>query len=91
MTRPRAAISGLIAAGVALGAGELSAGLVQSWTSPVRAVAEVVIDRSPSSVTRFGIETFGTNDKLALIVGIVVILALLAPVVGIVARRRPLV
>lgn len=91
MSRARAAVSGLIAAGVALGAGELVSGLVQTWASPVRAVAEVVIDRSPSSVTRFGIETFGTNDKLALIVGIVVILALLAPVVGIVARRRPIV
>lgn len=89
--RLRAALSGLIAAAVALGAGELAAGFVQSWASPVQAVAEVVIDRSPSSVTRFGIETFGSNDKLALVVGIVVILAVLAPVVGLAARRRPYV
>ena len=64
--------------------------MVQGWRSPIEAVAESVIDRSPSSVTRFGIRTFGTNDKVALIVGIVIILAIAAPLLGLAARRRPL-
>ena len=85
----RAALSGVAAAGLALGAGELAAGLVRSWRSPIVAVADVVIDRSPPSVTKFGIETFGDNDKVALIVGTLVILAIASVVVGIVARRRP--
>ncbi len=79
------------AAVAAIGVGELAAGLVQGWRSPIEAVAESVIDRSPSSVTRFGIRTFGTNDKVALIVGIVMILAIAAPLLGLAARRRPLV
>ena len=87
--RLRAATTVLVAAGVALGAGELTAGLVQSWRSPIEAVAETFIDRSPSAITRFGIETFGTNDKLALIVGILLVTALLAPLLGVLGRRRP--
>ncbi|MFP5579255.1 MAG: molybdopterin-dependent oxidoreductase [Acidimicrobiia bacterium] len=86
-----AALWATAAAVVAVGAGELVAGVVQSWRSPIEAVAESVIDRSPSAVTRFGIRTFGTNDKLALIVGIVIILAIAAPLLGLAARRRPLV
>jgi DMSO/TMAO reductase YedYZ molybdopterin-dependent catalytic subunit len=85
-----AALWAVAAAVVALGVGELAAGLVQGWRSPIEAVAESVIDRSPSSVTRFGIRTFGTNDKVALIVGILLILAVAAPLLGIAARRRPL-
>ena len=85
-----AALWASAAAVVALGVGEMAAGLVQRWRSPIEAVAESVIDRSPSAVTRFGIETFGTNDKVALIVGILVIIAIAAPLLGIAARRRPL-
>jgi hypothetical protein len=84
-----AALWATAAAVVALGVGELAAGLVQGWRSPIEAVAESVIDRSPSAVTRFGIRTFGTNDKVALIVGILVIIAIAAPLLGVVARRRP--
>ncbi len=86
-----AALWATAAAIVAIGVGELAAGIVQGWRSPIEAVAESVIDRSPSAVTRFGIRTFGTNDKVALIVGIVVLLAIAAPLLGLAARRRPLV
>ncbi|MGK2928132.1 MAG: molybdopterin-dependent oxidoreductase [Acidimicrobiales bacterium] len=85
----RAGTSFLVAAATALAAGELASAAVQHWRSPVQAVAETVIDRSPSSITRFGIETFGTNDKLALVIGILVVTALLAPALGVVARNRP--
>ena len=75
---------------LALGAGELVAGLASSLRSPVEAVATEVIDRAPRPVERFAIETFGTNDKLALIVGTLAITAVLGVVLGGVARRRPL-
>jgi len=88
-TRGRAAGALVVAAVVAVGAGELAAGLVDTWRSPVEAVAESVIDRSPAPVTRFGIRTFGTNDKVALVVGILVLLAIAAPLVGLASRRRP--
>ena len=86
-----AAASGLVAAALGLGAGELVAGFARSLRSPVEAVANSVIDRSPQSVTKFGIETFGSNDKLALVVSILLILALAAPLVGVLSRRRPVV
>ena len=50
-----AALWSTAAAVVALGVGELAASMVQGWRSPVEAVAESVIDRSPAAVTRFGI------------------------------------
>lgn len=88
-SRLHAAVVLTVAAVVAVGTGELGAGLVQAWRSPVEAVAESVIDRSPSSMTRFGIRTFGTNDKLALVIGILLILAVVAPLLGGASRRRP--
>jgi len=83
-----AALAGLVAAGLALGAGELVAGIDARMASPVEAVAREVIDRAPSSVERFAIETFGTNDKLALVVGTLALAAVLGAVLGVVARRR---
>lgn len=85
------AVTGLIAAAAALGAAELAAGLVRRWKSPVEAVAEYVIDEAPRSVTKFGIRVFGGNDKLALVVGVLVTLAIIAIVVGLLSRRRPAV
>ncbi|MBL8777568.1 MAG: molybdopterin-dependent oxidoreductase [Acidimicrobiales bacterium] len=87
--RLRCAASGLLAAAVGLGAAELTTGLVRSWRSPVEVVAEVVIDKAPSSVTRFGIEVFGKNDKLALIIGILAALTVISLVVGLLSCRRP--
>jgi DMSO/TMAO reductase YedYZ molybdopterin-dependent catalytic subunit len=86
---PAAALAGLVAAGVALGAGELIAGVDDRLASPVEAVAGEVIDRVPRSVERFAIETFGTNDKLALVVGILALSAVFGIILGVVSRRRP--
>ena len=85
------ALSGLVAAGVGLGIAELSTSLNRAWRSPVEVVAEVVIDKAPSSVTKFGIELFGTNDKLALVIGILVTLTIIGLVIGLASRRRPIV
>jgi DMSO/TMAO reductase YedYZ molybdopterin-dependent catalytic subunit len=86
---PAAALAGLVSAGVALGAGELIAGVDDGLASPVEAVAGEVINRVPRSVERFAIETFGSNDKLALVVGILAFSAVFGVVLGVVSRRRP--
>jgi DMSO/TMAO reductase YedYZ molybdopterin-dependent catalytic subunit len=86
---PAAALAGLVSAGVALGAGELIAGVDDGLASPVEAVAGEVINRVPRSVERFAIETFGSNDKLALVVGILAFSAVFGIVLGVVSRRRP--
>jgi DMSO/TMAO reductase YedYZ molybdopterin-dependent catalytic subunit len=89
--RTFAVITGLVAAGVALGVAELLAGLDRTWRSPVLDVGDRLIDAAPPFVKEFAIETFGTNDKPALLVGIGVFLAFYAAVVGVVALRHRLV
>lgn len=84
------ALVGLTAAGVALGVAELVAGLNRTWKSPVLDVGDRVIDRVPVFVKDFAIETFGTKDKPALLLGIGAVLALYAMVLGALAVRRRL-
>ena len=83
-----AALSGLLAAAAALAAGELAAGLVPDGRSPVITVGDRVIDLVPPPVKDFAISTFGTADKPALVVGILVLTALLGTVLGLAAVRR---
>lgn len=79
----------MVGAGVALGVGELVAGFDGRFTSPVESVATRTIDSVPLSVERFAIETFGKDDKLVLVVGILAVSAVLGAVLGILARRWP--
>jgi DMSO/TMAO reductase YedYZ molybdopterin-dependent catalytic subunit len=80
--------TGLITAAVALGVGQLVAGLTGSVGSPVVAVGGAAVDLSPPPVKDFAISTFGSNDKTALVTGILVVLAVFAGVIGIAAVRR---
>ena len=70
--RMAGAATGLLAGAAALATGELFGGFVAKWQSPVVSVAEAVIDSVPRSVKDFAIETFGEDDKIALVVGILV-------------------
>lgn len=88
-SRGRAAVAGVVAAAVALGAGELVVGAVGvDDPSLVSAVGSEFIDRIGASIKDLAIELFGTNDKLALVVGIVVVSLLLGAGLGVLARRR---
>jgi len=86
--RLAAGTAGLASAALALGTGELVAGIDDRLRSPVEAVASEVIDRAPRPVERFAIETFGTNDKLALVIGVVTLSGVLGVALGLLARRR---
>ena len=85
--RVLAALAGLLAAGVALGVAELVAGLVGPASSPVIAVGDTVITFVPEPVKQFAIRTFGENDKIALVVGTLVVVALYALLIGLVSLR----
>ena len=89
--RLAATSSGLLAGAAALATGELVAGFVAKWQSPVVSVAEAVIDAVPRSVKEFAIETFGENDKIALVVGILFFSIVFAAILGLLGRRRPLI
>jgi DMSO/TMAO reductase YedYZ molybdopterin-dependent catalytic subunit len=55
---------------------------ITNVVSPIDAVGSEVIDRAPRWVKEFAIRTFGTNDKIALRVGIFVLLAWAATLLG---------
>src|SRR5271166_832957 len=80
--------AGVLAAAVAIGAGQLAAGLTIPQSSPVLAVGQAAIDLTPLPVKNFAISAFGSHDKTVLLGGILVVLALYAAVVGMVAVRR---
>ena len=82
------AAAGVLTAAVAMGVGQLAAGLTVAQSSPVLSVGQAAIDLTPLPVKDFAISTFGANDKTALLVGILVILAAFAAVIGILAVRR---
>ena len=68
--------------------GQFVAGLTGSVGSPVVAVGSASIDLTPPPVKDFAISTFGSNDKSALVTGILVLLAVFAAVIGVAAMRR---
>jgi DMSO/TMAO reductase YedYZ molybdopterin-dependent catalytic subunit len=80
---------GLLSAGAALGAAELAAGIIGGGSSPIIAVGEAVIDATPEWLKTFAIRTFGSNDKLALLIGIGLVMTIAAVVIGMLSVRRP--
>ena len=80
---------GLLSAAVAIGIAQLTAGMIGGASSPILAVGSTAIDATPEWLKSFAIRTFGSNDKLALLSGIDVLLVIAAVVLGIAALRRP--
>ena len=84
----RPALAGLIAAGVSFGITEIFAALISGGPSLIIAVGSGVIDLSPKFAKDFAIAVFGVNDKLALLISIVVIGLGLGALVGVAATRK---
>ena len=83
-----AAAAGLVAVGTAVVLGELMASLVSPTVSPVTAVGGAVIDTVPPGVKEWVISVFGTADKVALLVGMALVIAALAALAGVLEVRR---
>jgi DMSO/TMAO reductase YedYZ molybdopterin-dependent catalytic subunit len=81
-------VAGIAAAGVGLGLSELVAAFLPGATSLVAAIGQVVIDRQPPGAKDFVVSLFGTNDKLALEIVVVLAALVFGGVLGIVAVRR---
>lgn len=83
-------LGGIAAAVIGLGFAEVVATTSRAFQSPVVDVADRVVDGVPNAVKDLAIAWFGTNDKIALLIGIGTILTLYAAVVGVLAlRHRP--
>jgi DMSO/TMAO reductase YedYZ molybdopterin-dependent catalytic subunit len=84
------AMVGFLSLAAGLVTGEVLAGWQDSWRSPVVSVGDRVVDGVPRPVKNWAIDTFGTNDKVVLITGTVLILMAAACVLGVLAVRRSL-
>lgn len=84
-----AALAGAAAAVLGAGIGELAAALFAPASSPFAVIGGAIIDAAPPWGKDLAIALFGTNDKIALLTGIGIVLVLLAGLAGIVQRRRP--
>ncbi|KJL41811.1 MULTISPECIES: molybdopterin-dependent oxidoreductase [Microbacterium] len=81
--------AGAASAVLGAGVGELVAALVAPSSSPFSVVGGVLIDLAPPWAKDAAISLFGTADKLALLVGIALVLLVAAAGVGILELRRP--
>jgi len=80
-------VLGLVATGAGLAAAELVVGLFERTSSPVVPVGQVFIDWVPKPLKDWAIEAFGTNDKVVLVVGALVVLLGIGIGVGVLAMR----
>jgi DMSO/TMAO reductase YedYZ molybdopterin-dependent catalytic subunit len=78
---------GLVATGSGLAAAEVVVGLAEGSASPVVPVGQVFIDWVPKPLKDWAIEQFGTNDKVVLVSGALIVVVLLGVTVGIMALR----
>jgi DMSO/TMAO reductase YedYZ molybdopterin-dependent catalytic subunit len=82
-------LAGIVAAGVALGMTELVTGLAGAGhPSLITAVGSWFIDLTAGGLKDLAVTMFGTNDKAALIIGIVVVCLLIGAAAGRQAIRR---
>ncbi|MFG1678359.1 molybdopterin-dependent oxidoreductase [Micromonospora sp. NPDC049282] len=88
ISRRHAALSGVVAAVVALGVAEPVAVLTGPRSAPLIAVGGLVVDLVPEPLKQFAIDVFGRYDKIALLVGTALLLAGFAALLGLAAARR---
>jgi DMSO/TMAO reductase YedYZ molybdopterin-dependent catalytic subunit len=81
-----AAVAGIVAGGVALGATELLAGLVAGAPSVVLEIGSFLISLQPPGAKQIVVDLFGTADKLALNVAIVIGALVIAALLGVLGR-----
>jgi DMSO/TMAO reductase YedYZ molybdopterin-dependent catalytic subunit len=81
------AVTGFLAAAVAIGVATLAAAFVRPQASPIIAVGGAFIDRTPPALKNFAVQRFGENDKTMLLLGMYVTIAFLAMAIGVLSRR----
>lgn len=83
----RALAAGLLSAGLLFASAEVLSTFVSTRSSPLTSVGSTFIDFTPAWMKNFAIDTFGTNDKLVLLLSMGVVVAVLAALAGLCARR----
>ena len=80
----------MVSAAVTLAVAHLLAAFLEPGAEPLGAVGDAFIDLTPGWLKDAAIALFGVNDKTALLVGMVIVIAVLAAAAGRLARRAPL-
>ncbi len=88
-TRWAAAGAGVAAAVLGAGLGELTAAIIAPGASPFAAIGATLIDFAPPWAKDAAIALFGTNDKIALLVGIAIVLVGVAAIAGLIELKWP--
>jgi hypothetical protein len=81
------AVTELLATGVVLGVSTLAAAVLKSAISPVGAMAAVFADRTPTALRNAVAHQFGAQGRAVLLLGMYVTVAVVAVVIGTLARR----
>jgi hypothetical protein len=81
------AVTGVLAAAVAIGVSTLAAGFVRPQASPMAALGSVFIDRTPTALKNAALHHFGTHGRTALLLGMYAAIAVLALGIGVLARH----
>ncbi len=81
-------LAGVISAGILFGVAQLLAAFFSPVSAPLTSLGSTFIDFTPGWLKDFAIATFGTNDKLVLLISMGIVAALLAAAAGVVARKN---
>ena len=81
------AVTGFLAAAVAIGVSTLAAGFVRPQASPMSALGSVFIDRMPAALKNAAVQHFGTHGRTVLLLGMYAAIAVLAVGIGVLARH----
>jgi hypothetical protein len=82
------AVTELLAIGVVLGVSTLAAAVLESAISPVGAMAAVFAGRTPAALRNAVVHHFGAQGRTVLLVGMYITFAVVAVVIGTLARRN---
>jgi DMSO/TMAO reductase YedYZ molybdopterin-dependent catalytic subunit len=82
-----AALTGLLSMIAGLAMGQLVGGLISPTASPFLAVGSSAIDLTPAWLKNVAVDTFGSYDKVVLLTGMAVVIALMGVLAGLLSRR----
>jgi hypothetical protein len=83
------AVTELLGTAVVIGVSTLAAALLRSSVSPVAAMGGVFVDRMPAGLRNAVIRHFGAHGRAVLLLGMFAAIAVIALVIGVLARRAP--
>ncbi|TLG08752.1 oxidoreductase [Nocardia cyriacigeorgica] len=87
-TTVAAAVAGILAGAVVLGAGHLVAAFFAPDASPVYVIGATVVDTTPRPLKEWAIREFGSADKAVLFLVMAVVMTLAAACAGLLDRRH---